>query len=345
MAIQKVLSFLRVAGIVSALGTSASAQFVPAPSPYPFPFPIPNGGSPVSVVVGNFKAPTVTSPPAPLPVSTPDLAVLDQVNGKVILIFSNGPIASNGVGGFALGPILTVGNIPTSMASGDFNKDGFPDLVVTNQVDGTVNVLLNDGNGWVNPTIDKLGPFPGGVSPDFVAAGDFNKDGYLDLAIANRDSNNVTVLLGGPGGTFTLAPGSPFAVGKSPSSLAIADFDGDGIPDLAVTNELDNTVTVLLGNGDGAGGFHTAAASPFAVGFSPSYIVAADFNLALVIDQRIQDMQRLARRRRDQLGEVRPVAARKVSVDLEPGPQAVVGIEAARVTAESRRLEKLAIGR
>jgi uncharacterized protein (TIGR03437 family) len=279
MAIHKVLNFLRVAGMLSVLGTSASAQFVAAPAPYPFPFTIPSGGSPVSVVVGNFKAPMVTTPPAPLPVSTPDLAVLDQVNGKVILIFSNGHVASTGLGGFALGPVLPVGNIPTSMASGDFNQDGFPDLVVTNQVGGTVSVLLNDGNGWVNPTINKLGPFPGGVSPDFVATGDFNKDGYLDLAIVNRDSNNVTVLLGVPDGTFKVAPGSPFPVGKSPSSVAVADFDGDGIPDLAVTNELDNTVTVLLGNGDKSGGFHPAIASPFAVGFSPSYIVAADFNL------------------------------------------------------------------
>ena len=74
-------------------------------------------------------------------------------------------------------------------------------------------------------------------------------------------------------------------------------------------------------------------------------VVAADRDLALVVEQRVQHMQRLARGRRDQLGEEWPIAAREVGVDLEPGPLAVVGIEAAGVTAEAGSLEELAVGR
>ena len=74
-------------------------------------------------------------------------------------------------------------------------------------------------------------------------------------------------------------------------------------------------------------------------------VVAADCNVSQVIDQRVQHVQRFARRRRNQLGEVRCVATREVSVDLEPGLHAVMGIAAACVAAKSSRLEELAIGR
>jgi hypothetical protein len=74
-------------------------------------------------------------------------------------------------------------------------------------------------------------------------------------------------------------------------------------------------------------------------------VVEADCNVALVIDQRVQHVERFARRRRNQLGEVRSVAAREVGVDLEPGSQTVMRIEVAGVTAKSSSLEELAIGR
>ena len=74
-------------------------------------------------------------------------------------------------------------------------------------------------------------------------------------------------------------------------------------------------------------------------------VAAANCNVVLLVDQRVEHMQRLARGRGDQLGEVRPIAARKVGVDFEPGSQAVMSIETAGVTAEPGCLEKLPIGR
>jgi hypothetical protein len=79
-----------------------------------------------------------------------------------------------------------------------------------------------------------------------VAVGDFNGDGKLDLAIANQYDGTVTVLLGDGTGGFTAAAGSPFAVGTNPSSVAVADFNGDGKPDLAITSAATSSVTVLL---------------------------------------------------------------------------------------------------
>src|SRR5207302_291573 len=76
--------------------------------------------------------------------------------------------------------------------------------------------------------------FAVGAHPPAVAVGDFNGDGKRDLAVANLDSNTVSVLLGNGDGTFRAAP--TVVVGQSPFSMAVGDFNGDGKPDLAVAN-------------------------------------------------------------------------------------------------------------
>ena len=110
--------------------------------------------------------------------------------------------------------------------------------------------------------------------PIAVAVGDFNADGLQDLAVANHDSNTVSVLLGVGNGDFQEAPQSPIAVGTTPVWIAVGDFNGDGKPDLAVANVNSDTVSVLLGNGDGT----FQAAQTFAVGDGPTSVAVADFN-------------------------------------------------------------------
>src|SRR5271170_3057346 len=155
-----------------------------------------------------------------------------------------------------------------SMAVGDFNGDGQPDLAVTNSAANGVNIFLNSGGG-----LTAVSAMPAtGAGPSSIAAADFNGDGKLDLAVANSGSNNVTILLGNGDGTFTAAA-SP-AAGTAPNSIAVADFNGDGVPDLAVANAGSSNVTILLGNGDGT---FTAAAGPAADTGSTS-VAAADFN-------------------------------------------------------------------
>src|SRR5438034_3894416 len=110
--------------------------------------------------------------------------------------------------------------------------------------------------------------------PIAVAVGSFNADGLKDLAVANHDSNTVSVLLGVGNGDFQEAPQSPIAVGTTPVWIAVGDFNGDGKPDLAVANVNSDTVSVLLGNGDGT----FQAAQTFAVGDGPTSVTAGDFN-------------------------------------------------------------------
>ena len=108
--------------------------------------------------------------------------------------------------------------------------------------------------------------------------GDFNDDGHADLAITSGYDNTVTVLEGNGKGLFTPFIGSPIQVGNYPEAIKTGDFNGDGIQDFAVANANDNTISILLGNGDGT--FTAASGSPFNAGIGnfPFFIAVADFN-------------------------------------------------------------------
>ncbi len=116
--------------------------------------------------------------------------------------------------------------------------------------------------------------------PVYIAVGDFNGDGIPDFATAGYSSNNLTVLLGNGSGGFSAAPGSPFTVGTTPTSVVVGDFNGDGIQDLVTANHASSNLTVLLGNG--AGGFTAAPGSPVAIsspiGNGSIFMAVGDFN-------------------------------------------------------------------
>ena len=112
-----------------------------------------------------------------------------------------------------------------------------------------------------------------GHSPSAVAAGDFNHDGRPDIAVTNKESNTVSVLLGNGDGTFQ--PAVSYPAGFAPAGIAVGDFNGDGNPDLAMTDHGNGTVTVLLGNGDGT--FQTPGET-YQVGSSPAGIAVADLD-------------------------------------------------------------------
>lgn len=86
-----------------------------------------------------------------------------------------------------------------------------------------------------------------GKQPYSVATGDLNLDGYADIVTANTADGTISVLMNNGGGTGTFAAQKTYKVGRDPMEVAIGDLNGDGIPDLAVTNIGDNTVTVLYG--------------------------------------------------------------------------------------------------
>ena len=205
-----------------------------------------------------------------------DAVTLDAQSNDLGISFGNGQ------GGFSSTYTFTgFGNYyPSSVAVADLNLDGKPDLVGTsaqhaaNEI-GAVFVLLGNGDG----TFQHLRQFPThGESPGSIVVADFNGDHIPDVAVANGVYNSgagsVGILLGNGDGTFQ--PVRRYKAGGYPFQIVVGDFNGDGIPDIAVLSAgTYNKIHILLGNGDG-----TFRLSPgdLSVGYDVTSIVAADFN-------------------------------------------------------------------
>jgi len=128
-----------------------------------------------------------------------------------------------------------------SVAVGDFNGDGDPDLAVGDMSPGVILVFLGGtGGSFSGPTTFTV---DSGVSS--VAVGDFNRDADPDLAVANFNFGRVSVLLGGAGGSFTRQT-PDFAAGTGAPSVAVGDFNRDGKPDFAAASYNSDTVAVRL---------------------------------------------------------------------------------------------------
>jgi len=232
-------------------------------------------GSPISMV-----SPSGATDPGPSAVVVGDFnndGRLDFAVADFEYGFNNVPVLmGNGDGTFtaSTAPGNTNGLTSCALAAADFNSDGGLDLAVGNDIYGRLDILLGYGAGAFSEAANSP-MYLSVIGQCSVTVGDLNGDGKLDLAIATQGTNSVTILLGNGDGTFTPATGPAPAVGKQPQAIVAADFNGDGKLDLAIANAADNTVTILLGNGDGT--FTQASGSPIAVGTAPYAIVAADF--------------------------------------------------------------------
>jgi hypothetical protein len=188
--------------------------------------------------------------------------------------FNSSPIASvllnDGSGNLAVASTAPTGSAPQNPVVGDFNGDGYPDVAVVNSFSDSVSILLNDGSGHLTaqPALAV------GSSPEVLVVADFNGDGKLDLAVSAEGDNAVRLLLNDGHANFTVGPELP--VGRFPYALAAGDLNGDGIPDLAVSilGSRPGYVVPLLG--DGKGGFTAGAA--VVVGQAPTNILIGDFN-------------------------------------------------------------------
>jgi hypothetical protein len=245
--------------------SSSAASSLTVTGTYPTMTSIASSGAPgdysliATVLANGHVSPTGT------------VSFLDTSNSNQVLATAT---LTPGTAGLNLIPSMLPEFAPTSLAVGDFNGDGIPDLAVS---EFGVNILLGNGDGTFQARLLAPGFLP---YIEFFAVGDFNGDGKLDLAVAycngtfpTTQPGAVEILLGNGDGTFNLVAASP-ATGNTPTAIATGDFNGDGNLDLAIANGSSNTVTILLGNGNGT---FTAVASP-ATGNSPSSLVVGDFN-------------------------------------------------------------------
>ena len=174
------------------------------------------GSSPFALVAGDFTGDGRT-----------DLAVVNSNYGGPGTV---SVLLGNGDGTFQDQKTYLVGNAPDAIVTGDFTGDGRTDLAVVNLNFNDVSILVGNGDGTFQDQNQKT--YPVGDNPIGLATGDFTGDGRTDLAVVNRDDNDVSVLLG-LNGTFA-APG-PFAINPHATPL-VADVNGDRTNDVLVVD-------------------------------------------------------------------------------------------------------------
>jgi type II secretory pathway component GspD/PulD (secretin) len=266
---------------LSLLSASLGASnFTPAPGGTGVTIPSEQfgvGQGPVAMVTADFRT-----------VGTNDLAVLNEIDNTVTILLNQGTGAASQFAQANNSPI-SLGTartqapaVPAALATGSLNSntDAFPDLLVTDPEANTVTVLLENAAGDGTFTI-QANPIKVGNEPSAIAVGTFNTNtnSNVGFVVTNFSDNTYSVFTGNGDGTFTEVTGSPFALptgDEGPYAITVADFNNDGIPDLAILNQTSSNVTILKGNGDGT--FTEFPKSPLSVGKTPVAITSGNLS-------------------------------------------------------------------
>lgn len=178
----------------------------------------------------------------------PDIITANNDDGDIAVMLGDGRggFSSAAKSGFPCGPS------PYPLAAADVNGDGHFDILVPNSTPEirTMTVLLGDGKGEFTQTPSSPIKIPAPAqSVYYVAAGDLNGDGHIDVVLDGNDDDCASVLLGDGRGNFKPAPQSPLHMGNPAWHMAVLDYDHDGALDLISVNE--RSVRIHWGDGHG----------------------------------------------------------------------------------------------
>lgn len=172
-----------------------------------------------------------------------DVVMVNSVLANIELALGNG----NGTFAAATSVALAVGFDPRGIVATDLDGDGDLDLAVTSGSTGSVSILLGDGlGGFAAPTTVVVAA---GTELQGIVAADLNRDGNMDLAVANTTTGTIGVLRGNGNGTFQ--PALSFTAAAGAQALAVGDLNRDGRLDIVVAAETASQAAILFGTGAG----------------------------------------------------------------------------------------------
>jgi len=276
------------------------------------------GDGPAAIALGSFN---------PSSDGVLDLAVANYYDDDIHVLFGDG------AGGFGSPTTLSLpdpgwGAGPRHVAAADFNGDSRDDIAVATDSSDTVAIFPSNGDG----TFALQVSYDLGRRPDAIGMGDFDKDGNIDLAVANfglkpdedpspPSLDTVTILLGGGDGTF--ASGPELTAGDGPSEIAVADINRDGAVDLAVVNENSHDVSVF--GGDGTGSF--SLVQTLNVGNTPVSVIAAELSADRAADLAVANWNSdtvTVLLNSSSITELAPVADAGSDVTVDEGEEGIV---------------------
>lgn len=223
--------------------------------------------------------------------SWPGIAVVSDINNDTILDISVGNYRSNSIyifigigdGTFSLLYTYQTGDGAglKSLTIGDFNSDGRSDIAIVNALNDYVGILLGIGNGSFSK--QNIYSLNNGSQPSGIAVGDFDGDNRLDISVSNQNTDNIAVLFGYGNGTFADQITFSTGIGSQPTSVAVGDFNNDGLFDIVIANSQTGNVGVLFACINRT--FFTVITLPTNDRFSlPRFIAVGHFNNDSLLD-------------------------------------------------------------